>query len=82
MECAPTPFSFVVFTSNSHLNLSTSLGTHHIGFFWEHALANFPTLIHFLSSWVEFRKSKNVPILGPNIEPSSNSLEVRARRGK
>jgi hypothetical protein len=53
-----------------------------IGFFWEYALANFPTLIHFLSSWDEFKKSINVLIFGPNFEPSSNSLEVRARRGK
>jgi hypothetical protein len=35
---------------------------------WEHALANFPTLIHFLSSWVEFRKSKGIFIFGPNFE--------------
>jgi hypothetical protein len=38
-------------------------------FRWEHAFANFPTLTHFLSSWVEFRKSKIVLILGPNFEP-------------
>jgi hypothetical protein len=38
-------------------------------FFWEHALANFLTLIHFLSFWVEFRKLRGVPILGPNFEP-------------
>lgn len=53
-----------------------------IGFFWDHALANFPTLIHFLSSWVEFIRPRSVPILEPNFEPSSNSLEVRARKGK
>jgi hypothetical protein len=28
-ECAPTPHSFVVFTSNSHLSLSRSLGARH-----------------------------------------------------
>jgi hypothetical protein len=32
-------------------------------FFWEHALANFLALTHFLSSWVEFKKSRGVPIL-------------------
>jgi hypothetical protein len=41
----------------------------YVKFFWEHALANFPTLIHFLPSWVEFKKSKCVFILGPNFEP-------------
>lgn len=53
-----------------------------IGSPWEHALANFPTLIHFLSFWVEFMKSRSVLILEPNFEPISNSLEVRARKGK
>jgi len=38
-------------------------------FLWEHALANFLALIHFLSSWVEFKKSKGVLLLGPNFEP-------------
>jgi hypothetical protein len=31
-ECAPTPYSFVVFTSDSHLSLSRRLGVHH---FWQ-----------------------------------------------
>jgi hypothetical protein len=39
------------------------------GFLWEHALVNFPALTHFLSSWVEFKKSISVPLLGPNFEP-------------
>jgi hypothetical protein len=51
-------------------------------FFWDRVLANFPTLIHLLSSWVEFIRSRNVPILEPNFEPSLDFLEVRARRGK
>ncbi len=38
-------------------------------FLWESAFANFPALTHFLSSWVEFRKSKDVHVLGPNFEP-------------
>jgi hypothetical protein len=38
-------------------------------FLWEHAFANFPALTHFLSSWVEFKKSRGVPILRPNFEP-------------
>jgi hypothetical protein len=50
--------------------------------YWDHSLANFPTLIHFLFSWVEFIRSRSVPILEPNFEPSSNSLEVRASKEK
>jgi len=41
----------------------------YVKFLWEHALANFLTLIHFLYFWVEFRKSKGVLIFGPNFEP-------------
>jgi len=52
------------------------------GFFWDHSLANFPTLIHFLSSWVEFIRSRSVAILEPNFEPNSNSLEVRVSKEK
>ncbi len=32
----------------------------YVGFLQKHALANFPTLIHFLFSWVEFTKTKGV----------------------
>jgi hypothetical protein len=38
-------------------------------FLWEHAVANFLALTHFLSFWVEFRKLRGVLILGPNFEP-------------
>jgi len=38
-------------------------------FHWEHAFANFPTLTHFLFSWVEFKKSRSVPTLRPNSKP-------------
>jgi hypothetical protein len=37
-ECAPTPYSSVVFTLNSHLNLSRSLGARHIGHCLDHIL--------------------------------------------
>jgi hypothetical protein len=40
-----------------------------IGFLWEHAFAKKLALTQFLFSWVEFRKSKGIPILGPNFEP-------------
>jgi hypothetical protein len=37
-------------------------------FFWEHEIvANFLALTHFLSFWVEFRKLRGVPILGPKL---------------
>jgi len=49
-----------IFTNS--LNLLGSFGN-------MHALVNFPTLTHFLSSWVEFKKSISVPLLGPNFEP-------------
>jgi hypothetical protein len=39
------------------------------GFLWEHALANFLALTQFLFFWVEFKKSRGVPLLGLNFEP-------------
>jgi len=39
------------------------------GFLWEHALANFLALTQFSFSWVEFKKSRNVPLLRLNFEP-------------
>ncbi len=38
-------------------------------FLCEHAFVNFQALTHFLSSWVEFKKSRGVLLLGPNFEP-------------
>jgi hypothetical protein len=38
----------------------------------EHALAQFPNLLHFLDSWVVYKKEKTIPLIGLKHTPLSS----------
>lgn len=40
----------------------------------EHALVTFPNLLHFLDSWVVYKKQKGISLIGPKFTPLNSQI--------
>jgi hypothetical protein len=47
----------------------------------EHALTQFPNLLHFLDFKVVYKKEKYIPLIGPKLTPS-NSWKLGPRKSQ